>query len=249
MTTIKAIIVDDEKWARTVLNTLLQRDFKNIEVIAQCEDVLSAVEKINELKPDVVFLDIEMPNYAGYEIVNFFDTLNFQIIFVTAYDKYAIKAFEINAIDYLVKPIDREMLSQAIVKLEKTLDKDNKIEQYKQLLKTIKSNTYNKIILPELGNRHIVELNDVIAIKADDTYTVVFLQNNKTITISKTLKYFENLLEDKPCFFRSHRSWIINLKYVEKINKSKNTVLLYNDLITNISRFKFHDFELAIKQH
>jgi len=243
----RAIIVDDEKWARTVLQTLLERDFNNIDVIAQCIDVLSAVEKINELKPDIVFLDIEMPNYAGYEIVNFFDEINFEIIFVTAFDQYAIKAFEVNALDYLVKPIDRVKLQETIKKLNSKIDSNHKIEQYQLLLKTIKKGSFNKIILPELGNRRIIDLNDIIAIKADDTYTIVYLSSNKTITVSKTLKYFENLLEDNNTFFRSHRSWIINLTYIEKVNKTENIIFLKNGLKTTISRTKFNQFEQAIK--
>ena len=107
MNKIKAIIVDDEKRARNVLDQLLSRNFDNIEVVAQCADVPSAVEEIKRLKPDVVFLDIQMPNYVGYELVNFFDKVDFDIIFVTAFDQYAIKAFELSAIDYIVKPIDR----------------------------------------------------------------------------------------------------------------------------------------------
>jgi len=249
MKKIKAIIVDDEKWARTVLSTLLKRDFERLEVIAECIDVVSAVEKIKELKPEVVFLDIEMPNYAGYELVRFFDKIDFQIIFITAFDQYAIKAFEINAIDYLVKPIDREKLQQAIEKLTLKLEKDNKIEQYSQLLKTIKDGKYKKMILPELGNRRIVELDNIIAIKADDTYSIIYLKEGTSITISKTLKHFENLLDDNTCFFRSHRSWIINLKYIEKINKTANTIFLKEGLKTTISRSKFQEFETAIKQH
>jgi len=248
MKKIKTIIVDDEKWARTVLQTLLVRDYNNIDVIAQCIDIPSAVEKIKELQPDVVFLDIEMPNYAGYEIVKFFDEINFQIIFVTAFDQYAIKAFEVNAIDYLVKPIDRLKLKQAVHKLSTQIEKNNTIDQYNQLLKTIKSGTYKKIILPELGNRRIIDLNHIIAIKADDTYAIIYLKNSKTLTISKTLKYFENLLENDSSFFRSHRSWMINLNYIEKVNKTDNIVILKNDLNTAISRTKFEQFEQAIKR-
>ncbi len=249
MQKIKAIIVDDEQWARTVLDTLLKRDFPKVEVVAQCIDVISAVEKIKELQPDVVFLDIEMPNYAGYEIVNFFNKITFDIIFVTAFDKYAIKAFEINAIDYLVKPIDREKLKEAILKITTKKEKENKLDQYSELLQTIKGGKYQKIILPELGNRRIVDLNDIIAIQADDTYSKIYITNNTSIIISKTLKYFENILEDNSCFFRSHRSWIINLKYLDTFNKTENTILLKGNLQTQISRNKFIEFEQAIKSH
>jgi two-component system LytT family response regulator len=107
---IKAIIVDDEESARDVLQNLLLLFCPNVEVVAKCENVLKAVDAINKEQPDLVFLDIEMPNYAGYEIVNFFDKINFEIIFVTAYDQYAVRAFEVAAIDYLLKPIDIDRL-------------------------------------------------------------------------------------------------------------------------------------------
>jgi two-component system LytT family response regulator len=249
MTKLRAIIVDDEKWARTVLSALLKRDFDTIEIVAECVDVLSAVEQIKKHKPDVVFLDIEMPNYAGYELVKFFDVIDFKIIFVTAFDKYAIKAFQINAIDYLVKPIDREKLKEAIIKLDVSLEKENKIEHYNELLKTISNKQYNKIVLPELGNRRIVDLDNIIAIKADGTYSRVYFKEGKAIVLSKTLKYFENLLDDKPCFFRSHRSWLINLKHLKSINKSENTIFMEADLETAISRSKFSEFEQIISQY
>ena len=249
MDKLRVIIVDDEQWARTVLSTLLERNFDVLEVVAECVDVLSAVEKIKELQPDVVFLDIEMPNYAGYEIVNFFDEITFDIIFVTAFDQYAIKAFEINAIDYLVKPIDREKLSSSIKKLQQKRSKENRLDHYNELLKTIKDGKYRKIILPELGNRRIVELDSIIAIKADDTYSIIYLDDHKKLTISKTLKYFEEILSDNSCFFRSHRSWIVNLKHLKSFNKSENTVNLKNEIKTQISRSKFTEFELAIKKH
>jgi two-component system LytT family response regulator len=249
MTKLKAIIVDDEKWARTVLSALLKRDFDTVEIVAECVDVLSAVEQIGIHKPDVVFLDIEMPNYAGYELVNFFDKIDFKIIFITAFDKYAIKAFQINAIDYLVKPIDREKLKEAIIKLDISLEKENKIEHYNELLKTIKSKKYNKIVLPELGNRRIVDLDSIVAIKADGTYSMMYFKKDKTIVLSKTLKYFEDLLDDKSCFFRSHRSWLINLKHIKSINKSENTIFMETDLETAISRSKFSEFEQVISRH
>jgi len=248
MNKIKAIVVDDEQWARIVLTNLLKLE-GSFDVIAQCEDVLSAVEQIKQQKPDVVFLDIEMPNYAGYELVNFFKKIDFYIVFVTAFDKYAIKAFEINAIDYLIKPIEREKLSQAIAKIKNKLYAKNTIEDYNNLLKSIKDNKFNKIILPELGNRHIVELQNIIAIKADTAYSILYLTNNKPITISKSLKYFEDILKENTCFFRSHRSWIINLKHLDRFNKTENTILLKGDIKTQLSRSKFNEFEQVIKCH
>ncbi|MCP4440362.1 MAG: response regulator [Aureispira sp.] len=248
MKNIKAIIVDDEQWARAVLTRLLEQNCPSVEVVAKCVDLVSAVEQIKLLKPDVVFLDVKMPDYAGYEIINFFTEIDFSLIFVTAFDQYAIKAFELNAVDYLVKPIDRKKLVLAVDKLTAKLEKESNLESYQELLKTIKSKTFKKIILPELGNRRIVELNSILAIKADDTYCKIYLKGEeKVITVSKTLKYFEEILDENPSFFRSHRSWIINLEHVQKFNKTDSTIIINDNLNAAISRKKFEEFELAIK--
>ncbi len=156
MNIIRAIIIDDEQSARNVLSNLLNR-YNNIEIVAQVRNLKEGVEQIKKLKPQVVFLDVEMPNYAGYEIVKFIDKIDFEIIFVTAYDQYAIKAFELNAIDYLVKPIDREKLTIAVNKLKDKLTKKNIQVDYQNLLDQIQNKTTKKIVIPELGNRRIVD--------------------------------------------------------------------------------------------
>ena len=158
MTNIRAILIDDEQSARNVLTNLLERTLFNIEIIATASSLEEGVEQIKELKPNVVFLDVRMPNYAGYEIVEFFDTIDFEIIFVTAYDQYAIKAFELNAIDYLVKPIDRKKLALTINKLNDKLNQQAELIDYRSLLKTIKEKKYKRIVIPEIGNRRIINL-------------------------------------------------------------------------------------------
>ncbi|WP_051473728.1 LytR/AlgR family response regulator transcription factor [Aquimarina macrocephali] len=159
MNAIKAILVDDEQRARNVLSNLIKRCDLNIDVLAQCSCLEDAVEEIKELQPDVVFLDVQMPNYAGYEIANFFEEMNFDIIFVTAFDEYAIKAFELSAIDYLVKPIDRRRLIAAVEKLQSKIEKQKKIQDYQVLLNTIKEKEFKQIILPELGNRRMYHVS------------------------------------------------------------------------------------------
>jgi two-component system LytT family response regulator len=244
---IKAILIDDEQSARNVLTSLLERLSETIDIVATCEDVSSGVDQIKALKPDVVFLDVQMPNYAGYEIVSFFDQINFEIIFITAYDQYAIKAFELNAIDYLVKPIDRKKLSLALDKLEDKLAQKTAVIDYKSLLKTIQHKEYKKIVIPELGNRRIVNLDDIVAIEADGAYSIIHLNNSSTITTSKNLKYFEAVLPSDNSFFRSHRAWLINLNGIEHLNKTELTITLNNgQLKTKISRARIDDFEKVI---
>jgi len=246
MDKISAIIIDDEKRARDVLSMLLERNCPNVSVVATCIDVLSAVEKIKEVQPDVVFLDVQMPNYAGYELVKFFDEINFEIIFVTAFDHYAIKAFELNAIDYLVKPVDRLRLVDAVERVSVKVEQEKSKEEYEELLHSIKNKEYKKIVIPELGNRRIVEINKIIAIEAEGAYCKVYQAIDNPLVISKNLKYFEERLEIQDGFFRSHRGWLINLNHIKTINKTELTLTLSNNLTAKISRTRLAAFETQI---
>ncbi len=244
MIQIKAILIDDEQSARNVLTNLLERTSSNINIVATCANLEDGVKHIKTLQPNVVFLDVQMPNYAGYEIANFFDTINFEIIFVTAYDQYAIKAFELNAIDYLVKPINRKKLDLALRKLEEKLTKEAELIDYQALLKTIKDKNYKKIVIPEIGNRRVVNLDGIIAIEADGAYSKIHLKENIIITTSKNLKYFESILPKDSLFFRSHRAWIINLDAIEFLNKTTLSITLAKGAVkAKISRARIADFE------
>ena len=244
MKEIKAIIVDDEKNSRDVLRNLLNKH--SISIISESGNLINAIDKIKFYRPDVVFLDIQMPNYAGYEIVNFLDKIDFEIIFVTAYNDYAIKAFELCAIDYLVKPIDRQKLQAAVRKLENKLSVKDKLNHYKNLLKTLKNQEIDKIIIPELGDRRIIDKPKIIAIEADGAYTKIHLNSqNKTriITTSKNLKYYENVLKKDANFFRSHRSWIININYLTRFNRTDSSLTMNNTLKAKITRSIYTTFD------
>ena len=247
MAKIKAILIDDEFSARNVLTSLLGRSLTEVEVIATASGLEEGVKQIKELQPDVVFLDVRMPNYAGYEIVDFFDEINFEIIFVTAYDQYAIKAFELNAIDYLVKPIDRNKLATTLQKLKDKLNLKSNLIDYKALLKTIKEKKFKKLVIPEAGNRRVINLDDIIAIEADGSYSKLHLTDNKLITTSKNLKYFEDVLPEEASFFRSHRAWIVNLAFIEYLNKTTLNITLANGNVTaKVSRNRIEDFNTTI---
>lgn len=246
MKEVRAIVVDDERRARDVLNKLLERNCPIVNVVAMCVDVLSAVDKIKELKPDVVFLDVEMPDYAGYELVNFFNEINFEIIFVTAFDQYAIKAFELSAIDYLVKPIERLRLVDAVDRVSKKVNSNESKVQYEQLLNSIKEKEFKKIVIPELGNKRIIEINNITAIEAEGSYCKIHQLNNNPFVISKNLKYFEERLGDSKSFFRTHRGWLVNINHIESINKTDLTLHLCNNLVAKISRTMISSFESYI---
>lgn len=243
MTKINAIIVDDERRARNVLSSLLERCGADITVVAECSNVPDAVEEIKRLQPDVVFLDVQMPNYAGYEIVKFFDKINFEIIFVTAHDQYAIKAFELSAIDYLIKPINRTRLAEAVEKLSERVAEQHKLADYSVLLNSMEEKSFKQIVIPELGNRRVLELNEIVAVEADGSYSKIHLIDGQIVTVSKTLKYFESVLSEDESFFRSHRAWILSLKCLRSFNKTKGLALLSGDVTAKISRNKLAEFE------
>lgn len=246
MEMINAIIVDDEPRARRVLINLLSKSSASINILAECNSVTDAVANIKTFNPQVVFLDIQMPNYAGYEIVNFFDDIDFEIIFVTAFDEYAIKAFDLCAIDYIVKPIDRRKLERALDKLNLRIEEKNKLSKYKTLLSTIESSSFSKIVIPELGNRRILNLKDILAIEADGAYSKVHLINSKCITVSKNLKYFERVLPENSNFFRSHRGWLINLEHIQSLNRTTCVIELKNNIRAKLSRSRFEEFNTAV---
>ncbi len=246
MDTIRAIIVDDEESARNVLSNLLQHFCESVSVLAQCSNLLEGVNAIQKYQPDVVFLDVKMPNYAGYEIVNFIEDIDFEIIFVTAYDQYAIKAFELSALDYLLKPINRVRLADAVEKVRSKVDNTRKIEQLKVLISSMNEEVLEKIIISELGNKRVIEVNDIIAVQAQGSYCTIFTKGETQITVSKNLKYFENLFVEVSHFFRTHKSWIINLKSLKSVQLTKGSIVLEEGVNAKLSKYRIEDFKKGI---
>lgn len=246
MNKIRVIIVDDELSARNVLSSLLTLSFPFIEIIASAENLSDAVELIEENKPDLVFLDIEMPNYAGYEIVRFFDTIDFHIIFITAYNQYAINAFEVNAVDYLLKPIERTRLQQAIERVSDELVKNRNSSNYEALLDELKGKENKTIALSEAGSKHLVNVNTIIAISAQGAYSEVFLENKKML-VSKNIGALAKELENQDCFIRTHKSWIINKEYIVSYQKGEQTVCLQNNIVAKVSRTQKNELEASIQ--
>ncbi|MBL1280547.1 MAG: response regulator transcription factor [Fluviicola sp.] len=245
MNTIRAILADDEESARDVLENLLLRFCPDVELLGKYENVIDCVEAVKELQPDLLFLDIEMPNYAGYEIVNFFDKIDFEIIFVTAYDKYAVRAFEVSALDYLLKPIDVDRLKFSIDKVHKRLDIKEPVDRFSLLKKSLKEKSISSMIITDKGYQHIVDLESIIAIEAQESYSIIHTKD-KIYTASKNLKHFEKLLVENSQFFRVHKSWMVNLDFLDSYSKSKLDVLMSNGLTTKLSKYKKAEFEAAL---
>ncbi len=224
---MKAIIVDDETRARSLLRKMLNEYCPDIEVIADCEDLPGGVKAIRKLKPDVVFLDIEMPGYSGLEILDFFDEndISFSIIFVTAYNNYAIKAFKLSAVDYLLKPVEPDDLEQAIERLKRRnqKEKNNTIATLKE---NLKEEGLDKIAVPDSNSIKFLELDEILYFKANNSYTDIFFADSSKMTISRTLKNIEDTLNSTPHFFRCHKSYIVNMKYLTDYVKSDGGYLM-----------------------
>jgi two-component system LytT family response regulator len=242
---LKAIVVDDELSARDVLENLLLRFCDGVEVLAKCANVPEAADQVRRLQPDVVFLDIEMPQYAGYELVNFLDEINFDMIFVTAYDQYAVRAFEVAAIDYLLKPVDINRLRLSIDRVRQNRDRKDQLERLSLLKTSIDEKEIKNMVVTDKNQQHIIPLDSIIAIEAQESYCVIHTLN-KTLVASKNLKHFETSLEGIDRFFRVHKSWIINKDHLLNYSKTDLTIQMVNNLTTKLSKYRKAEFETAI---
>lgn len=213
---IRGIIVEDEKHSRETLAGMLHRYCKNVEVIAEAESYRAGLEVIRKLKPDVVFLDIQMPDGSGFRLLEELDEIDFEIIFTTAFDQFAIKAIKYSALDYLLKPIDPEELVSAIRKVEGKMDKRGMNDNIQVLLDNIKSKDPDphKIVLSTSEKIHIIETDQILRCESDNYYTNFFLTDGTRILVSKTLKENEELLGGHN-FIRPHKSHLVNVKYIK----------------------------------
>ena len=242
---MQAIIVDDESKARSLLQALLQQNCPKITEIYLAEDLPAGVKMINQHKPDVVFLDIEMPEYSGLQILDFFDPndIGFEIIFTTAYSEYAIKAFQLNAISYLLKPLRPDALIESVERATKHINKNQIAQRLTELKASFESTKFTKIGLPITDGMIFVEFDDLIICQADGMYTKVHTKNDGELLISKPLKYILDLLEGNNQFFRPHRSYLINLKYIKQYVKSDgNYILMDNGVSASLSKEKKEEF-------
>ena len=229
MEKITTLIVDDEAPARTIVKTLLLECGKDIEVVDAVDDVPSAVRAIQKHQPDIVFLDIEMPGPSGLQLLDYFnpEDVKFEIIFITAYSEYAIKAFQLSAIDYLLKPIQLSQLKAALEKFRKhrNLQLRDRIDALRSHLDT-ESSDDPKIALPVSTGLILVYLRQILYLLADGSYTEIYLNDGTKILVSKKLKDFEKLLTAEKKFLRIHRSYLINLRHVREYNRTEGGVIV-----------------------
>ena len=210
---MKAIIIEDEERAQIYLENVLLQVAPDISIIQKCDDLPSGVIAIKKHQPDIVFLDIEMPKYSGLDIYKFIDLedMNFKIIFTTAYNQYAIDGYSLAAFDYLLKPINPDKLK---ITLDRLKSLDNKNQNLAEL-----SHLKSKIAFPDGNQMVLIDQADIVFLKAENSYTEINLLSGKKITTCRALKSFEKNLEDAKNFFRCHRSYIINLNYINSFVK------------------------------
>lgn len=245
---IKAVIIDDEEGAIRVLTNLVQSVASDIEIVATAQNVPDGVLAINRNKPQVVFLDIEMPDYSGFELLEFFNEVDFEIIFTTAYSQYAIQAFEVSAIDYILKPIQLQKLELAIEKLRTKLNSHSMFERLQALKTNLKEQVIKKIALPVSDGLLFFNVEDLIHLDADGAYTRVWVKGGTQLLVSKNLKYFEDILDKHPLFFRPHRSHIFNFTYLKKYSRHEELLILENNHEISLSKNRKQDFEEFLKK-
>lgn len=217
---IRAIIIDDEEDAREVLALSLRKFCTDVEIIAMCPSPEDGLEKINALGPSLVFLDVQMPNMSGFDLLEKVTDINFDVIFVTAFNRYAIKAIRFSALDYLLKPIEVDDLVSAVERV-KEKQKSNSVH-YRSLLNNIKygNEKLTRLAIPSDNEIVVQKLDDIVYCEADGSYTILHLVNNKKIMVSKILKEFEMMLPESD-FYRIHHSTIVNIGHVIKYIKGE----------------------------
>ncbi len=231
---MKILLVDDETDALEALEWKLKKHLKSVE-ITTCNSPVKAIDIINEAKPDVVFLDIQMPEMDGFTMIEKLDNRDFNLIFTTAHDEYALKAIKVSAIDYLLKPIDKDELLLALDKAKK-FSNVGLLENKLEILLNNLNDSSDKINISADGKVYLLEKDDVIMLKSDKSYTTIFLKSEKQILVSKTLKEVEKKFQF-PEFYRVHNSYLVNLHHVKEYMKGLGgELIMTNGLTASISR-------------
>ena len=241
---ITAVIIDDEEDGRDAIEIALKKYCPEVNILGTYATPEDGLKGIRQLKPSLVFLDVQMPNMSGFDVLHQLSPINFEVIFVSAYDRYAIKAIKFSALDYLLKPVDIDDLLQAINKVKDRLHNRSNFFQYQSVLDNVQSKggRIEKLAVPSVNGIDFFDTADIIYCKADGSYTTVILKNKQSCMVSKNLKDFENLLTESG-FCRVHHSFLINLRHVQKYIKGEGGyVLLTDGHHVDISRRKKEEF-------
>lgn len=244
------LIIDDESKARSLLTTILKEYCNEATIIHEASNLLDGVVSVKSNRIDVLFLDIEMPQHSGLELFDFIpiESVNFEIIFTTAYSEYAIKAFEFSAIDYLLKPLRPNKVKEALEKAQKSLQQNQVQQRLLELKNSLSSDKFSKIALPVEDGVLFVKLEEIYVLEADGMYTNFHLTKNRKILISKPMKYFADLVENKELFYKPHRSYLVNLKYLQKVVKKEGTYIeMENEMRIPVSKEKKEELMMILQ--
>jgi two-component system LytT family response regulator len=231
---ITALLIDDDPNLRSGMRGLLSMVAPEVVIVAEAEDVASGVAAIEKWQPQVLFLDIQLNDGTGFDVLEHFTknntVLRSQVVFITAHEQYAVKAFRLSALDYLLKPVDPDELKSVVEKLKKSQNESTGISHVELLLENIKrqTNNFKRIALTNSDGIHLFEIADIIRCESEDNYTTFYIRNNKPVLVSRTLKEFEELLRDHG-FVRIHQSHLINLTFLKSYVKKNGGYVIMAD--------------------
>ena len=226
---ISAVVIDDDKHIRELNIQLLKDNFPDIKVVGEADSVVDGIMVIEKTKPDLVLLDIEIKGGTGFNILQKLHPYSFKLIFITAFNEFAIKAIKFSAIDYILKPVNEYEFIEAVNKVIERLNVEDNVLQYDNFIAHYEKTTqHKKIVLRTAEALHLVDVGDIIYCKSDNSYTTFYLNNANNIIVSKSIKEYASILEDYS-FVRPHQSYLVNLKHITKIDKSDGGFIILNN--------------------
>jgi two-component system LytT family response regulator len=225
---LRVLIIDDERAVRAVIREIVRQFIPQAEIVGEADGVASGFDGIHEFQPDIVLLDIHLMDGTGFDLLARVDDISFKVIFISAYEKYAVEAFKYSAVDYILKPIDPEELQAAVIKAGNQLQKDM-VYQLNALRENLNpENNHKKILLKTLDNIFLVRINDIICCESDQVYTRLFLEPDRMIMVSRQLKEFEEMFRNAG-FFRVHKSYLINMHCLDHYERSSGGFAVMNN--------------------
>jgi two-component system LytT family response regulator len=236
---IRCVIVEDEEMARKVLKSLLAQYCQDVMVCAEADDIVSGKNMIETFHPDLVVLDIEMPGGSGFKLLTSIEDKDFEVVFITAYEQFAIKAIRHDALDYILKPIDPKELVAAVEKVKEAKYKKTLKKQYDSLLKNLDPEqlVVRKISLSTADKIHLINVDDIIRCESDNYYTIIFFKDGTSLMVSKTLKEIDQKLEEYD-FVRTHKSHLVNMRCIKNFIKDEMMVVMTDDTKVPVSKRK-----------
>jgi two-component system, LytTR family, response regulator len=244
--TLKAIIIDDENHCVDIIEVMLKKHCPNVHIAARANNGLQGIKAILQHNPDIVFLDIEMPKMDGFQMLEALEKIDFTLVFTTAYDQFAVRAFKFSAFDYLLKPIDEEDLIATVRKAElQNIPQKEHLDLLKEHYQNDTKNATRRIALSHSKGYQLVDSQAIMYCEADGNYAKVFLENGSKVSVIKSLTHLEEILEDlsPDAFFRIHRQYLVNLRFVKNyLNTEGGQIEMQNDSLLPVSRNRKDDF-------